>query len=105
MSFNETKAAAKQMGFALTLCFKCGRVDTVHYADQYLPREVRGDCEAENGIVVTLCELCRKMKSGDNDIGSLCSAFSGLGMSPRRYTLRWSDRFVTASGLHPSCPI
>lgn len=84
MSFRETGAATKEKekGFTFMKCFGCERVDFGQYADQYLPEEVRGDREMDNGIVVTLCGLCRRTKSGNNEIGSFCSAFRGLGMSP-----------------------
>ncbi|KAM0721338.1 hypothetical protein Q7P37_003042 [Cladosporium fusiforme] len=85
MSFQGVEAIAKEkeMGFGFTLCFRCARVDIAQWADQYLPEEVRGDCEADSSIIGTLCGLCRKMKGSNMDMGSLCSAFSGLGMSPK----------------------
>lgn len=84
MSFQETRAAAKEKekGFTFMKCFGCERVDFGQYADQYLPEEVRGDFEMDNGIIVTLCGLCRRGKSGKKEIGSFCSAFRELGMSP-----------------------
>ncbi|KAI7722658.1 hypothetical protein KC353_g305 [Hortaea werneckii] len=79
----ETTAKEKEMGFGFTLCFRCARVDAAQWADQYLPEEVRGDCEVDSSIIGTLCGLCRKMKGSNMNIGSFCSAFSGLGMSPK----------------------
>lgn len=85
VSFQEMEATAKEkeMGFGFTLCFRCARVDAAQWADQYLPEEIRGDCETDSSIIGTLCGLCRKMKGSNMNIGSFCSAFSGLGMSPK----------------------
>lgn len=84
MSLQGTERAAKEkeMGFAFTACFKCGRVDIAQCGNRTLPQEVKGECEADNGIVMTLCGLCRGMKGGDDDIRSFCLHFSGLKLSP-----------------------
>lgn len=49
----------EEKGFAFTICFRCGRVDVTQYGDGCLPKDVKGDCEVENGIVTTACGRCR----------------------------------------------
>lgn len=75
----------KEKGFAFTTCFRCGRVDVIQYGDRSLPKEVRGECEVDNGIVVTLCGLCGKMVGGRDSIGSFRSDFTQLKVSPELF--------------------
>lgn len=71
----------KKKGFVFTTCFRCGRVDVVQYGDRSLPKEVRGECEVDNGIVMTLCGLCEKIDGGSNSTGSFGSDFTQLKLS------------------------
>jgi hypothetical protein len=72
----------KEKGFAFTTCFRCGRVDVTQYGDRSLPKEVRGECEVDNGIVMILCGICQEMDGGSNDTESLCLDFKELKLSP-----------------------
>jgi hypothetical protein len=63
----------KEKGFAFTICFRCGRVDVIQYGDRSLPKEVRGECEVDNGIIITLYGLYGKMVGSSNSIESFCS--------------------------------
>lgn len=52
------------------------------YADRALPEEVRGECEADNGIVMTVCGRCLETNGRASKTESLDSDFKELALSP-----------------------
>jgi hypothetical protein len=73
----------EEKGFAFTTCFRCGRVDITQYKDQCLPKDVKGECEVDNGIITIVCGTCREEDSGHNknDSESFQSEFRELRLS------------------------
>ena len=71
-------------GIAFTACFRCGRMEMNQYADECIPRDVKGECKDDKGIVMILCGDC-----GEADVGSeeavtrYRSSFKGLRLSPK----------------------
>lgn len=71
-------------GIAFTACFRCGRMEMNQYADECIPRDVKGECKDDKGIVMILCGDC-----GEADVGSeeavtrYRSSFEGLRLSPK----------------------
>jgi hypothetical protein len=73
----------EEKGFAFTTCFRCGRVDITQYKDQCLPKDIKGECEVDNGIITIVCGTCREEDSGHNknDSESFQSEFRELRLS------------------------
>ena len=71
-------------GIVFTACFRCGRMEMNQYADECIPRDVKGECKDDKGIVMILCGDC-----GEADVGSEEAvtryrySFEGLRLSPK----------------------
>lgn len=71
-------------GVAFTACFRCGRMEINQYTDKCIPKDVKGECEDDNGIVMILCGDCREVDAGSNDaVTSPSMNFEGLRLSPK----------------------
>lgn len=71
-------------GIAFTACFRCGRMEITQYADECIPKDVKGECKDDNGIVMVLCGDCGEGDVGSNDAVMRCSSnFEGLRLSPK----------------------
>ena len=82
----EVDGKEEKKGFAFTTCFRCGRVEVTQYGDHSIPKEVKGKCEVDNGIVMIVCGLCREVDDGsNNDAAGLCSSFRDLKLSPELF--------------------
>lgn len=78
----DSKEAGK--GVAFTACFRCGRMEINEYEDKCIPKDVKGECEDDNGIVMILCGGCREADAGSNDaVTSPSLNFEGLRLSPK----------------------
>jgi hypothetical protein len=82
----EVDGKEEKKGFAFTTCFRCGRVEVTQYGDHSIPKEVKGKCEVDNGIVMIVCGLCREVDDGsNNDVAGLGSSFRDLKLSPELF--------------------
>jgi len=71
-------------GIAFTACFRCGRMEMNQYADECIPKDVKGECEDDNGIVMILCGDCGEGDVGSNEaVTRYSSSFEGLRLSPK----------------------
>jgi hypothetical protein len=86
MGVVEVDGKEEKKGFAFTTCFRCGRVEVMQYGDWSIPKEVKGKCEVDNGIVMIVCGLCREVDDGSNiDVARLRSSFRDLRLSPELF--------------------
>jgi hypothetical protein len=82
----EVDSKEEKKGFAFTTCFRCGRVEVTQYGDHSIPKEVKGKCKVDNGIVMIVCGLCREVDDGsNNDAAGLGSSFRDLKLSPELF--------------------
>jgi hypothetical protein len=82
----EVDGKEEKKGFAFTTCFRCGRVEVTQYGDHSIPKEVKGKCEVDNGIVMIVCRLYREVDDGsNNDVVGLGSSFRDLKLSPELF--------------------
>jgi hypothetical protein len=82
----EVDGKEEKKGFAFTTCFRCGRVEVTQYGDHSIPKEVKGKCEVDNGIVMIVCGLYREVDDGsNNDVVGLGSSFRDLKLSPELF--------------------
>jgi hypothetical protein len=73
-----------EKGIAFTACFRCGRMEITQYADECIPKGVKGECKDDNGIVMILCGDCGEADIGSNDAVTRSSSnFEGLRLSPK----------------------
>jgi len=71
-------------GVVFTACFRCGRMEIAQYADKCIPKDVKGECKDDNGIVMILCGDCREVDASSNDaVTSPSMNFEGLRLSPK----------------------
>jgi hypothetical protein len=61
-------------------------VEVTQYGDHSIPKEVKGKCEVDNGIVMIVCGLYREVDDGsNNDVVGLGSSFRDLKLSPELF--------------------
>jgi hypothetical protein len=86
MGVVEVDGKEEKKGFAFTNCFRCGRVEVTQYGERSIPKEVKGKCEVDNGIMMIVCGLCREVDDGSNkDVARLGSSFRDLRLSPELF--------------------
>jgi hypothetical protein len=83
VEMGEVRDREKEKGFAFTTCFRCGRVEVTRYGEGSLPKEVKGKCTVDNGIVMIVCGMCREKGSSSkkNNTESFQVEFAELRLS------------------------
>lgn len=76
------KEEEEENGFAFTTCFRCRKLGVTRYGNRSLPKQVKCDCEVDNGIVMILCGLCKEMDRGTDNTESFYSDFRKLRLNP-----------------------